>query len=293
MTSHHRTLFILFGISAVFIAAILLLRPAKYDGKTHIFMLNIGQGDSFLIEAANGKKIMIDGGRDTTVLSELSKVLPVGDQNIDIMIATHPDADHIGGLQYVLDRYQVGLFLTSDAQTDTKTFTDLYKVLLKEHIPCYYVRHGMVITLDTAPLTTLSILFPDRDTSTWQTNPASVVARLHVGSSDSGRSALFTGDSTSPVEHFLVQAESQSLTSDVLKLGHHGSKFSSSTEYLKAVSPALGLISAGIDNKYGHPNQETLGRLQDLAIPWISTQQKGTVDLTTDGTTQWTWRSVQ
>ena len=289
MTSHHRTLLALFAIFAAFAAACFLLQPSKRDGKTHIFMLNIGQGDSFLIEAADGKKLLIDGGRDTTVLSELAKVLPVGDQTIDVMIATHPDADHIGGLQYVLQRYHVALFLTSEVLTDTNTFTALYKELLKEHIPCYYVRHGMTITLDASPLTTFSILFPDRDTTNWQTNPASVVGKLQAGN----RNALFTGDSTSSVEHFLVEAEPQVLPSDILKLGHHGSKYSSSTEYLKAVMPTLGLISAGIDNKYGHPNVETLGRLQALNIPWISTQQKGTVDVTTDGVGQWTWRSVE
>jgi len=250
-------------------------------------MLNIGQGDSFLIVAADGKKLLIDGGRDTTVLSELSKVMPIGDTTIDVVLATHPDADHIGGLQYVLQRYHVGLFLTSQVTTDTKTFTDLYKELLKEHIPSYYVRHGMVLTLDAVTSTTFTMLFPDRDTSTWKTNEASVVGKLQVGN----RSALFTGDSPSSVEHFLVQAEGKELHSDVLKLGHHGSKYSSSTEYLKAVAPALGLISAGIDNHYGHPNTETLGRLNDLNIPWISTQQKNTVDLVTDGISQWTWTS--
>jgi len=293
MTVRHRTLLILFGISAVLGGFCFLLRTPPSDGKAHIFMLNIGQGDSFLIEAADGKKILIDGGRDTTVLSELSKVLPVGDTTIDVMIATHPDADHIGGLQYVLQRYNVGLFLTSEVFTDTKTFTALYQELYKQHIPSYYVRRGMVITLDTVQPATFSILFPDRDTSNWQTNPSSVVGKLQIGKGNKQRTALFTGDSPSSVEHFLVQTIPLELKSDILKLGHHGSKYSSSTEYLEAVDPVLGLISAGIDNKYGHPNAETLARLKALNIPWISTQQKGTVELTTDGTAQWTWQSVQ
>jgi competence protein ComEC len=290
MTRSYRTLYILLISAGIFaVLCFVILRPAITDSKAHIFMLDIGQGDSFLIEAANGKTLLIDGGRDTTVLSELSKVLPVGHNTIDVMIATHPDADHIGGLQYVLDRYHVGLFLTSQVTADTKTFTALYKELQKEHITSYYVRRGMVITLDAADKTTFTVLFPDRDTTNWITNPASVVGRLQVGV----RSALFTGDSTSSVEHFLVQTDPQDLHSDILKLGHHGSKFSSSTEYLQAVSPVLGLISAGINNKYGHPNVQTVGRLQTLDIPWISTQQKGTVELTTDGTVQWTWHSVQ
>jgi beta-lactamase superfamily II metal-dependent hydrolase len=250
-------------------------------------MLDIGQGDSFLIEAANGKRILIDGGRDSTVLSELSKVMPSGDTSIDVMIATHPDADHIGGLEPVLQRYRVGLFLTSQVTTDTKTFMGLYAELYKEHIPSYYVRRNMVITLDTDA--TFTILFPDRDTSGWKTNEASVVGKLQAGT----RSMLFTGDSPSSIEHFLVQAYHGELASDVLKLGHHGSKYSSSDEYLKAVAPTLGLVSAGIDNSYHHPNVETLDRLKALNIPWISTQDMGTVALSTDGTAAWSWKSVE
>jgi competence protein ComEC len=288
MTHHSRTLATIFALIAAAVLACILLQPSKNDGRTHIFMLNVGQGDSFLIEAADGKKLLIDGGRDTTILSELAKVLPPGDTSIDIMIATHPDADHIGGLQYVLQRYHVGLFLTSQTLTDTKTFTALYAVLAPQHIPAYYARQGMVLTLDTHPATTFTILFPDRPTLHWQTNPASVVGRLQAGE----RSALFTGDSTSPVEHFLVQTEKSSLRSDILKIGHHGSKYSSSAEYLQAVAPTLGLISAGVGNRYGHPSVDAVARLKDADIPWISTQDKGTVELTTDGTTPWVWKSL-
>ncbi len=288
MTRPGRVLAIAFALIAAGIVACMLLQPRHNDGLTHIFMLNIGQGDSFLIEAADGKKVLIDGGRDTTVLSELAKILPPGDTVIDVMIATHPDADHIGGLQYVLQRYHVELFLTSQTLTDTKTFTALYQELAKEHTPSYYARHGMVLTLDTHPVTIFTILFPDRPTVHWQTNQASVVGRLLAGD----RSALFTGDSTIPVEHFLIQTEPAALHSDILKVGHHGSKYSSSAEYLKTVSPTLGLISAGVGNRYGHPSVDAVQRLKDAGIPWISTQQKGTVELTTDGISPWKWRSL-
>ncbi|HTH93540.1 MAG TPA: MBL fold metallo-hydrolase [Candidatus Paceibacterota bacterium] len=353
MTVKSRTLLILVAVLVGLVGLCFALSPqSSDDGKAHVFMLDIGQGDSFLVVAPDHKKLLIDGGRDTTVLSELSKVLAPGDNTIDVMIATHPDADHIGGLQYVLDRYHVGLFLTSEVQTDTKTFTALYKELLKEHVTSYYARRGMIITLDSVHKTTFTILFPDRDTTNWITNPASVVGRLDVyadtnqneytsnlspfgvppaiksesssllsnneetsgiggtkkvpgtvsnnlttnSEKPSGvrgmRSMLFTGDSTSSVEHFLVGADPQDLRADVLKLGHHGSKYSSSTEYLTAVHPVLGLISAGINNRYGHPNIDTLARLKSLGIPWISTQQKSTVELTTDGAHQWTWKSI-
>lgn len=299
MTESRRTLLIIIaGILGLMAFAVVVSLPKHHDREVHVYMLNIGQGDSFLIVAADGKKLLIDGGRDTTVLSELSKVLSLGDTTIDVVIATHPDADHIGGLQYVLERYHVGLFLTSQVQTDTNTFTALYKELAKEHITSYYARRGMVITLDAIHKTTFTILFPDRDTTNWVTNAASVVGKLNVypiegADAGSAHSILFTGDSPSSIEHFLVQNDAEDLKSDVLKLGHHGSKYSSSTEYLQTVHPVLGLVSAGVNNRYGHPNVETLARLKVLQIPWVSTQQKGTVELSTDGSHQWIWKSFK
>lgn len=266
------------GVVVLAITAVVLY-PVSAGSRTKVSMLNIGQGDSFLIQTPNGKQLLIDGGRDATVLSELAKVMPIGDHSIDAVIATHPDADHIGGLPLVLRRYHVGLFLTSGVDSDTQTFKDLFATLLNKHVPSYYVRNGMMITLDAKNNATFSILFPDRDTTNWETNNASVVGRLQVGE----RSALFTGDSPISIEHYLAQTYPKDINVDILKLGHHGSKTSSGEEYLRATSPVLALISAGVNNRYGHPHQEVLDRLQKLQIPWISTQDKGTVTLSTDG----------
>lgn len=246
-----------------------------------ISMLDIGQGDSFLIESPEGKRMLIDGGRDQTVLAELAKRMPMGEKTIDVIIATHPDADHIGGLADVISRYHVGLFLTSDVQSDTQTEVKLLQTIADKKIPAYYVRAGMRVAFD--PSMRFDILFPDRSTTNWETNTASVVGRLQIGTT----SALFTGDSPSPVEHFLVQQQPQAIDVDILKLGHHGSKYSTSAEFLKASSPTLALISAGVGNSYGHPASDVLARLRALAIPFVSTQDHGQVVLTTDGTT-WT-----
>jgi competence protein ComEC len=254
-------------------------------GKARFYMLDIGQGDSFLIVAPNGGKMLVDGGKDAKVLTELSKVLSIGDRYIDVMIATHPDADHIGGLSYVLGKYNVGLFLTSEVDGSTKTFADLMRTLDKKKIPSYYARHGMSISFpksdfgkasDTSEQNHFDILFPDRPTNNWETNNASVVGKLSFGS----RTALFTGDSPISIEHYLSQAIPKVLDVDILKLGHHGSKYSSSTEYLQATSPSLALISAGVANSYGHPHQEVLDRLAALHISYISTQTAGIVTLT-------------
>lgn len=246
-----------------------------------ISMLNIGQGDSFLITSPTGHQLLIDGGRDQSVLSELSKVLSPSDRTIDIVLATHPDADHIGGLSSVLSRYTVGLFLTSDVSSDTATETELLKTIAQKKIPAYFVRSGMALGLDDA--TTFSILFPDRATTHWETNTASVVGRLDIGET----SALFVGDAPSSVERFLEKTNPSAIDVDVLKLGHHGSKYSSESSFLSMTSPLLALISAGVGNRYGHPAPEVLGRLSTLHIPFVSTQDHGLVVLTTDGVT-WT-----
>lgn len=274
----------LFFLTVALGVSCILTHPQPTHALAKVSMLNIGQGDSFLIQAANGAQLLIDGGRDSKVLTELARVMPRGDRSIDVMIATHPDADHIGGLPLVLQRYHVGLFLTSQVYTDTKTFTSLYKELLDKKVPSYFVRKGMMLTLDataTDPRAVFSILFPDRDTSTWETNSASVVGRLQIGE----RSALFTGDSPIAIEHYLTQTDPKDIDVDILKLGHHGSKTSSSEEYLRATTPSLALISAGVNNRYGHPHQEVLDRLRALGIPWVSTQDVGTYTLTTDGQT--------
>lgn len=283
MDRRRRTLIYMSLVIAGLGLCCVLLIPKKSDSLAKVSMLNVGQGDSFLIEAKNGRQILIDGGRDAQVLGELSRVMPKGDRSIDVVIATHPDADHIGGLPLVLARYDVGMFLTADSTTDTDQFKTLNDVLLEQKIPSYYVRQGMKISLDTdvSLPTTFSILFPDRSTTYWETNSASVVGRLDIGDT----SMLLTGDAPSSVENFLLKARPQAVDVDILKLGHHGSKTSSSSEFLKATSPSLALVSAGVANRYGHPATDVLNRLKEFSIPFVSTQDKGTVTFTTDGKT--------
>ncbi len=284
MTSKTTRIGLLFLISCVLAVVTVLTSSVAPDSLASVSMLNVGQGDSFLIEAPNGAQMLVDGGRDATELSELSKLMKWNDKKIDVVVATHPDADHIAGLVDVVKRYDVGLFLTSDVYSDTQTYKSLLEAVAEKKIPSYFVRAGMKLDLDQVNKESFTVLFPDRDTHDWETNSASVVGRLDIGD----RSALFTGDSPIAIERYLVQKDPKVLDVDILKLGHHGSKTSSSVEFLKATSPSLALISAGVNNSYGHPHKEVLDRLQTLAIPWVSTQESGTVVFETDGT-QW-WR---
>lgn len=248
--------------------------PQTNITKVHFF--DIGQGDSIFVETAHGKQMLIDGGKNSQVLMELSDVMPLDDKTIDVVIATHPDADHIGGLTPVLSRYDVGLFLTSDVDTDSEILKDLKKVLLENKVSSYFVRGGMNIMLDTD--VEFEIMFPDRETKNWETNTASVVGKLNIGET----SVMLTGDSPASIEKYLVDSNLD-IDVDILKLGHHGSKTSSSIEFIKATSPKLVIISAGKDNRYGHPAPEVMKIIRNLGIQEMSTISSGTIGLQTDG----------
>lgn len=258
-------------ISTTLLAAAVYLQHTPGEGRSELVMLDVGQGDSFLIQTVSGKQILIDGGRRSEALGELAQVLPPGDTTIDVVIATHPDADHIGGLPYIVSKYKISLFLTTQTTTGNEVFKQLQSELFKKNIPSYYVRSGMKIKLDKE--ITFEILFPDRDTTTWETNTASVVGRVV----SKNTSALFMGDAPQSIELYLVKKYKEYLNTDILKIGHHGSKTSTAKEFIEAVSPELALISAGKQNQYGHPNQEVLDSLSELKIRWISTAGKGTV----------------
>lgn len=279
------TITVMFIIVSILGLYILIGRPTSTSGLASVTMLDVGQGDSFLIQASKGKQILIDGGKNSMVLSALSKAMPVNDHSIDVVIATHPDADHIGGLPLVFQRYKVGLFLTSEVNSDTSVTHSLYQEIKKNKTPAFYARRGMNIVLgqESVPSSTLAILFPDRSTETWKTNNASIVSRLDIKNGDSDRSVLFTGDSPTAIEHFLVLGQKGQIDVDILKLGHHGSKTSSSDEFLRWTSPVLALISVGKNNSYGHPSAETLDLLGSLSIPYVSTADHGNVTLLTDG----------
>ncbi len=249
----------------------------KQTTMTNVSMLNVGQGDSFLIKASNGRQMLIDGGKDATVLGELSKIMPWWDKSIDIVLATHPDMDHVGGLDEVLKRYKVSMFLTSEVGGDTNEYKNLLNLVNKKKIPAYFVRSGMKFDLSEKEY--FEVLFPDRDVRDWETNTGSVVGKFVSGE----RSVLFTGDSPAPIEQYLAKSIPGKLDVDIFKLGHHGSRSSTTAALLKVATPSLALISAGKSNSYGHPHKEVLDLLKQFSIPYISTQTAGTVTLETDG----------
>jgi competence protein ComEC len=243
--------------------------------------LDIGQGDSIFIEAPNGHQMLIDGGPDRRVLGKLASVMPWGDKSLDVVLATHTDADHIGGLPDVLENYSVGTMIENGGASDTKIYGRLESDIVKTKTPKIIAHKGMRIMLDSVHNVYVDILFPDRDISHFtEANDGSIVARLVYNR----EAFMLTGDATVYTENLIMQTEGgESLHSQVLKLGHHGSHTSSSQLWLEKVHPDMAIISAGLNNRYGHPHKEILDRLKTLGIPYRATYKEGTIIYKTDG----------
>ena len=243
-----------------------------------VAFLDIGQGDAIFIEAPNGNQVLLDGGPNKRVLRELARMMPFYDRSIDAVIASHPDKDHVGGLPAVLTRYDVGMAIDPGLPHDTAVYQEFERLIKEKNIERIRARRGQIIWLDESVY--LEILFPDRDPKGWDTNDASIVARLVYGDI----SFMLTGDSPQKMEQYLVGLDGEALASDVLKLGHHGSKTSTSELFLGFVSPTYAIVSAGKDNQYGHPHKEVLELVERFGIPIFATYETGSIIIRTDGT---------
>jgi competence protein ComEC len=237
-----------------------------------VAVLNIGQGDSIYIESPTHNRMMVDGGPPHAVLSELRKVIPFYEHHIDTLLITNPDADHYAGFIDVLNSYGVDRVI----EPGTKTLTETYKIFdaerVAKNIPKIIARRGMVIHLGSS--TNLTILYPDRDVSAYSTNDGSIVAKLAYGST----SVMLTGDAPSPVEEYVLAVNGPDVVkSTLLKVGHHGSRTSASDSFISAVAPQAAMISAGLNNMYGHPHKETLDLLNKYHIPALITFEEGTI----------------
>ncbi len=248
-------------------------------GHITVSFLSIGQGDASLIESTNGNRILIDGGPSGIVLKKISEVLPYFNRSIDVVIETHPDRDHIGGIPSVFERFAVGTFLEPGVESPNHVDDAIREIIKHKNIPQMLARAGQVI--DMGDGAELRILFPDRDVSDMETNSASIVAQLIYGDT----CFLFTGDSPQKIEEYLVSIYGKNLECNVLKAGHHGSRTSTGEIYLSTVKPEYAVISAGKGNSYGHPHKETLERLKSAGVTMLSTIERGTIQMTSDGKT--------
>lgn len=244
-----------------------------------VAFLDVGQGDAILVEGPTGIQVLIDGGRDRSVLRELPGVIGPLDRSLDAIIETHPDADHIAGLSDVLLQYRVSYFLEPGVSSDTNTFARLQDAVSKEvGVVQILARSGMRIHLGNGAYA--DALYPaDNVASLRETNDASVIVRVVYGDT----SFLLTGDAPAWVEDRLVNQYGSALESDVLKAGHHGSKSSTDALWLATVQPDTVVISAGKDNSYGHPHPDVLARIQAAGAAALSTIGLGTITFVSDG----------
>lgn len=241
-----------------------------------VVFFDVGQGDAIFVETPSGIQILIDGGPDRSVLRALTREMGFFDRSLDMVVLTHEDADHVGGLPDVFERYHVGSILRTEYEGESGAADRIDDAVEKEGSVRVYARSTMLF--DLGDKIVLEVLFPDRDPRDLEGNTSSIVARLSYGET----SFLFTGDAPRAVETFLVSSFGPSLQSDVLKLGHHGSRTSTAEEFLDAVMPQMAVVSAGAHNRYGHPHRDVLETLERRKIPHAATSD-GAVVFESDG----------
>jgi len=256
------------------------LSPSQ-DDSLRVHFLDVGQGDATFIETPSGVQVLIDGGKGSAVLRELSSVMGYWDRSIDMVIGTHPDLDHIGGLSDVFKNYEVGVILMTENKGESDAAKLYFELAHKEEAEIINARRGQEFALDAS--TTLRVLFPETNPEAMESNASSIVLQLQYGDT----TFLFTGDSPKSIEEYLVLVEGEALQSNVLKVGHHGSRTSTSELFLNEVRPEFAVISAGKDNNYGHPHVEVTDLLFNTRVTTLETAHEGTVTILSDGKTVW------
>ncbi|KKK63294.1 hypothetical protein LCGC14_2995740, partial [marine sediment metagenome] len=250
---------------------------APVPGRLTVIFLEVGQGDAIMIQGPDGHRVLVDGGpNEDAITAALGRRLPFYDRRIDLVVLTHPQADHLGGLPAVLRRYDVGSILASPVEGDSAAFRAWKDSLRAESVPYHEAVAGQTIDLGNgARLHVLSAPSEGRDP-----NESSVVIKLTMGRA----SFLLTGDIGSAREAALVRSGAD-LRATVYKVPHHGSDASSSSQFVSAVDPLVDVISVGEDNRFGHPSPEVLERLDGDAV--FRTDLHGDVTVSTDGQRLW------
>lgn len=258
--------------------AILFVLLQSTSPVLRVTFFDVGQGDAILIEAPNGNQLLYDAGPPSGALMRaLSSALPFWDRSIDIAVFSHPDMDHIGGFPEVFKRYDIGAVLTSGAQAVNGVYDKTEQSIIDEYARHIIARKGMSIALGDGVVA--DVLYPDQDTTHMETNSASIVLRVRYGAT----AFLFSGDLPQKQEEQIVRQFGSELKSQILKLGHHGSRTSSGAYWLSAVNPDAVVISAGKDNRYGHPHTEVIDVLSKLNIPALKTFEEGNITFVSDG----------
>lgn len=244
-------------------------------GSLEVHYIDVGQADSILIKTPSGKNLLIDAGNNDDSDLVVNYLKSEGIKKLDGVIGTHPHEDHIGGLDVVIDTFDIDKVYLPKASSTTRTFKDVLSSIKNKNLKIIRAKKG--VKLDLGNEIKAEILAPNKDKYE-ETNNYSAVLKLEYGDT----SFLFTGDAEKEVEEEIL-ASGTNIDIDVLKLGHHGSSSSTTAEFLKKTSPNYIVISVGNDNKYGHPHQETIDKINKLNVPIYRTDKNGTIVAFSDG----------
>ena len=283
---------IFFLLTVASIAVWFLVLIPIGDKVLEVNFFDIGQGDAMLITTPKNQTMLIDGGPNNRVLEKLGKNLSPFQKKINIVILTHPHADHVLGLIEVLRRYEVGLLVLNGAELKSDIYYEFLKVAKEKNVKIIIAKEGMAIHFSDN--LEFDIISPSKDSgdlvfgkksesfgvSGNEVNDSSVVGKLVF----KNFSIMVTGDATSKTEIRLL-SDGYDLKSDILKIGHHGSKYSSSSKFLGAVSPKAAIIEVGAKNRYGHPSPAALSRLKMFDISVFRTDLNGDIKIVSDGFT--------
>lgn len=245
-----------------------------------VHYIDVGQGDAALIQV-NNKNMLIDSGSKSAEKELLLYLDKLNIKKLDYVIATHPHEDHIGNMDEIIKKYNIGQFYAPKITTTTKTFEDMIKALKSKNLKINIIEDG-ANTINLGDNTDIQTFSPSPNLKDKDLNNYSPIMKITYGNN----SFLFTGDSEKPNEDYVL-SKGYTISSDVLKAGHHGSTTSSSEKFLEKVNPSVTIISCGTDNKYGHPNKETLDKLEKIKSKIYRTDKDGTIVLVSDGKEIW------
>lgn len=254
------------------------------DGKLHLVFCDVGQGDAIYVRTPNGEDILIDGGPNEKVLSCLGEHMPFYDRKIELVFLSHPQADHLNGLNSVLERYSVDYFISSGIEGQGEEYKRLRSLIKSNKIPMKKETVGEKILLDNLTFATLwpSTQVLGAQTSQTDLNDLSLVLELTYNQFN----ALLTGDAGQDVQQEMRNKGLSLSNVEILKVPHHGSKTSLLLSFLEQIKPQLAVISVG-KNSYGHPTKETLGILRDKDIRILRTDEDGEIEIVSDGEKWW------
>ncbi|APC83265.1 ComEC/Rec2 family competence protein [Clostridium botulinum] len=250
------------------------VNTSNKSNELKVHYIDVGQGDSILVQTKD-KNILIDAGTRKSSDSLISYLKKQHIKKLDYVIATHPHEDHIGGMPKVIEEFEISNFYAPKKTANTKIFKDMILQLKKKNLKINVAKKG--ISLDLSNNSSLDFLAPVKDNYE-NTNDSSAVVKLTHGNTK----FLFTGDAEKTSEKDILNSN-EDLSSNVLKIGHHGSHSSSSKEFLDKINPKIAIISCGKNNDYGHPHKETMKELNKRNIEVYRTDIDGNIVLTSDG----------